>query len=616
MPPGSPLSEDSPTESSGIQERVRSILDENGRPESIYALPVPTPSPASSTRSRPRLLSRLNIFRRTRPPMSAKANAETESESVPRPSTDSNDSAWPIVPHQPAALQTRHGNAPRTPPAAEIRRQESSEHVDLEAAPMSIETQKEATRHTRPRKKRRRKKTTRFCGFRISPKRIKVVLIICSGLFLVAVAALYLSIGLTRRISRELHIVFILLIMAATMVFSHSSIRLCMLCRAPHSSSSRRHNRQIPDPVEAVGPPSFNPRTPIRVHLARDEDMGADNSAAAAPRLSTTSPTAVYSFSTPPARQTFSAPTTPRPSVSPALGFAPPNFSRPNPRPPPPSYGVWRTSVPLDPNLLHWQRASSPPPLPNTLAISLPVSVSSTPQIGSLPHEQEYEQQPRKPQWQRGGASPARGLGRTSEQSSRGGSPNQQRRPGPRGISPPRETSPSRPPSYVSEDGISYIFDATPPPRPWPLPQFNQQRHPSPPDGGVGGRRPSYASPSPRSQAAFPLPLPQPQPQPLSFRPYQPGPPFPYPFPFPSYPPLPHPSFYPPSFPLQRSASVGTSLSHIHPAERKLYGGIGRVGEGGRYPQFTAFEDSPGEWIARRMRISGLRPEDVHPAYR
>lgn len=55
---------------------------------------------------------------------------------------------------------------------------------------MSIETQKEATRHTRPRKKRRRKKTTRFCGFRISPKRIKVVLIICSGLFLVAVAAL------------------------------------------------------------------------------------------------------------------------------------------------------------------------------------------------------------------------------------------------------------------------------------------------------------------------------------------------------------------------------------------------------------------------------------------
>ncbi|KAK7555351.1 hypothetical protein IWX49DRAFT_52935 [Phyllosticta citricarpa] len=593
MPPRSPLSDDPSTTSPRIQQRVRSLL-ENGDSESIYALPPPISSSASSTHTRSRLLCKWNPFQRTRRTAISKTRATHESG--PRSSADSNGSAWPIVPHQPAVLQQRDGNSPRIPPTARVGRRLSIEHVDLEAPPMPSGAQKEARQSPRKtRKTRRRNKKKRCCGIRISPRRQKVALIICSGIFLIAVASLYLSIGLTRPVPRELHIVFILLIMAATIVFSHSSIRLCMLTRRLHSSSSRRHIRNIPEPAD---PPSFNPSTPIRVHLARDEDFAADVTTAAGPsapgRLSTE-----RSFSPPLARQTYSAPATPRPSVSPALSIPPPNFSRPYPRPPPPSYGVWRTSVPLNPNLLHWQRVSSPPPLPNSLAISLPVSASSTPHIGSLPHEQGYLQsQPLQKQGQFGRlwgneSSVERGFGRMSAHSSRTASrsPGDWRRQ-------QREAEPSRPPSYVTDDGISYIFEISPSPRPWPRPQFN---HVSPPPGF----RPYHGSPSPR---------PHPHPYPAFPRPHQKE----------NLQSLRQQLFHSQQHPplqLQRSASVGTGLGmrnnmFVHPAERKWYGGVGRVGDAGRYPLFSERENSPGEWIAQRMRISGLKPEDVHPAYR
>ncbi|KAK8173390.1 hypothetical protein IWX90DRAFT_484342 [Phyllosticta citrichinensis] len=463
--------------------------------------------------------------------------------------------------------------------------------MDLEAAPIPIETQKESRQRPRKTRKQRRRKDKRCCGMRVSPRRQKVALIMCSGIFLVAVASLYLSIGLIRPVPRELHILFILLIVAATMVFSHSSIRLFMLTRPPHSPSSRRHNRHIPVPV---GPPSFNPSTPIRVHLARDEDLAAGSSTAAAQRASARS-SAELSFSPPLARQTYSAPATPRPSVSPALSIPPPNFSRPYPRPPPPSYGVWRTSVPLDPNLLHWQRVSTtPPPLPNSLAISLPVSLSP-PQIGPVSHEQghvkqqsQQQQEQRRQLWE-DESGRARGFGRASVNSSRTASrsPSDWQRH-------QQEAEPSRPPSYISGDGMTDDFNLSPPPRPRPGFQSN---HVSPPPGF----RSYNSSPSPRSFPTFPVPH------------QQQLPPFVHQPPFQQY--------QQPPLQLQRSASVGTGLGmrnnmYVHPAERKWYSGTGRVGDAGRYPLFSERENSPGEWIAQRMRISGLKTEDVHPAYR
>ena len=93
---------------------------------------------------------------------------------------------------------------------------------------------------------------------------------------------------------------------------------------------------------------------------------------------------------------------------------------------PPPAYGLWRGSVRLDPNLLHWQRVEG----------------------------QE-----------------ARDV-LDSRRQSRNGSPNPSER---RGTSP--QGSPvlgsvveeqtvgqvRRPPSYVSEDGVSYVVSALPP---------------------------------------------------------------------------------------------------------------------------------------------------------
>lgn len=91
------------------------------------------------------------------------------------------------------------------------------------------------------------------------------------------------------------------------------------------------------------------------------------------------------------------------------------------PPPPPPAYGLWRSSVRVDPNLLHWQRAQAaptnstlPPPHPHfhapatnrsSFATDLSYSATGAPQI------------------------PVQG---------------------------------PRPPSYVSEDGVSYITEAAP----------------------------------------------------------------------------------------------------------------------------------------------------------
>jgi hypothetical protein len=85
---------------------------------------------------------------------------------------------------------------------------------------------------------------------------------------------------------------------------------------------------------------------------------------------------------------------------------------------PPPAYGLWRGSVRLDPNLLHWQRAGA---------------------RDQDEHEHEMENR----------------------------SPVSERRPSPAAspvlASVVEEPQVRRPPSYVSEDGVSYVVSALPP---------------------------------------------------------------------------------------------------------------------------------------------------------
>jgi hypothetical protein len=80
------------------------------------------------------------------------------------------------------------------------------------------------------------------------------------------------------------------------------------------------------------------------------------------------------------------------------------------PPPPPPAYGLWRSSVRVDPNLLHWQRVEA---RENRSSIVTDLSYSRNGSvISNLP-------------------------------------------------APPAPEGP-RPPSYASEDGVSYIVEAAP----------------------------------------------------------------------------------------------------------------------------------------------------------
>jgi hypothetical protein len=88
------------------------------------------------------------------------------------------------------------------------------------------------------------------------------------------------------------------------------------------------------------------------------------------------------------------------------------------PPPPPPAYGLWRSSVRVDPNLLHWQRADS------SSAAASPMH-SRNGSIAGLP------------------------LGSSQLPASDASAPLAEQ------VGP-------RPPSYVSEDGVSYAIEAAP----------------------------------------------------------------------------------------------------------------------------------------------------------
>jgi hypothetical protein len=175
-----------------------------------------------------------------------------------------------------------------------------------------------------------------------------------------------LAIALTNRtIGQEIHILFILILLTITIFFCHSLIRLCMLMLHPHTNVYPAP--RIPD---MTGPEGFQPIVPIRVHLARDEEAEND--------------------------------------LERGLGAAEVDMEKDTVAPPPPAYGLWRSSVRVDPNLLHWQRAQ-PQPQPPTPTFS---------------HSHPPQHPPQH--------------------------------------SPANRTSFATSISYVSEDGISYITEAAP----------------------------------------------------------------------------------------------------------------------------------------------------------
>jgi hypothetical protein len=152
-----------------------------------------------------------------------------------------------------------------------------------------------------------------------------------------------------------------------------------MLMLNPNPPSHTRP--AMPNMTAAEG---FQPVVPIRVHLRRDEEVAVDEER----------------------------------EVDVEKEVLPP---------PPPAYGLWRSSVRVDPNLLHWQRVRDAGNNNNDSRGSAISSVVQSRQgsVTALPHA----------------GSPLAASARGSAVAAPEG---------------------PRPPSYASEDGVSYIIEAAP----------------------------------------------------------------------------------------------------------------------------------------------------------
>ncbi|KAK0945605.1 hypothetical protein LTR29_002960 [Friedmanniomyces endolithicus] len=177
-----------------------------------------------------------------------------------------------------------------------------------------------------------------------------------------------LAIATSRNVSTTFHVLFILGILMATILFAHTVVRLCLfrtvipdsprLYIVPNGRLKRRRrhrHRDLPEQnqqhprgmpqlqdatVDYAVMADYVPPTPIPVHVAADEvrpDSREAEPSASADRAST-------------------------------LAFDKDIDDLPKP---PPAYGRWRGSVRVNPDLLHWQAIPSPTE-PDTPALPSP----------------------------------------------------------------------------------------------------------------------------------------------------------------------------------------------------------------------------------------------------
>ncbi|KAI9925682.1 hypothetical protein ASPWEDRAFT_173765 [Aspergillus wentii DTO 134E9] len=190
----------------------------------------------------------------------------------------------------------------------------------------------------------------RSCAALLKEKkaRRKLFTLITSTLFLILVLSVYIAFTFSHaKLGQELHILLIFMILILAIVFCHSLIRFFMV-------TMRRRNAALRNRVPSrAGPAGYaQPTSPIHVVLAGDEEASAESHGIIREKVTA----------------------------------------------PPPAYGLWRSSVRMNPDLLYWQRVD----------------------------------------------------GMSSHKSN----------PFQRSLS--RKTTLPRPPSYTSDDGIDYVVDAQP----------------------------------------------------------------------------------------------------------------------------------------------------------
>ncbi|PGG98812.1 hypothetical protein GX51_06608 [Blastomyces parvus] len=159
-------------------------------------------------------------------------------------------------------------------------------------------------------------KRERFCGgprMRSKEARKKFVHCALAGFLLMIIFIIYLALSLSHTVDkRDFHIVFILALIILVIYFCHSFIRFLMLVwrspppHPPHAAPRTVSTREYAQPVQ-----------PIPVILARDEEIMTETDA-----------------------------NNPSGRDGNVGGLAPP----------PPAYGLWRDSVKINPNFVHWRR--------------------------------------------------------------------------------------------------------------------------------------------------------------------------------------------------------------------------------------------------------------------
>ncbi|PYH91289.1 hypothetical protein BO71DRAFT_433041 [Aspergillus ellipticus CBS 707.79] len=151
----------------------------------------------------------------------------------------------------------------------------------------------------------------RSCGSMLKEKRVRrrLITLVVSAAFLILVVAIYLAFAASRTtLGRELKILLIFMILILGIVFCHSLTRFLMvILRRPDSDVA---TNRIPS---RAGPAGYaQPARPIHVILAGDEDVAESQ-----------------------------------------------NTVREKVAAPPPAYGLWRSSVRINPDLLYWQRVEN-----------------------------------------------------------------------------------------------------------------------------------------------------------------------------------------------------------------------------------------------------------------
>lgn len=134
--------------------------------------------------------------------------------------------------------------------------------------------------------------------------RRKLIALATAGLFFIVVLSIYVAFTASHaKMGRELHILLIFMLLILAIVFCHSFVRFILaVARGPGHRRSHIPSRS--------GPRGYSePDQPIPVVLAADEEIMAES-----------------------AREKLASP--------------------------PPAYGLWRSSVRINPDLLHWQRVN------------------------------------------------------------------------------------------------------------------------------------------------------------------------------------------------------------------------------------------------------------------